>query len=171
VDARYAFDRRYSKVAELAHFQYTLKSNSLFRASGCSVAKESCARGTPCPNPLVVLAYLAIAAAALSARADIFDSTGLRAVRKERFSVSWWKRFWRGVLAPSSDELLQFVRLSMQEWSEEAGNSGMRVWRNSRGDVLSLAILGETSGGLPELSDMTAVQQWFRPIAEERAPN
>lgn len=83
--------------------------------------------------------------------------------------MSWWKRFWRGVSAPSSDELLQFVRLTTPEWSEEAGKSGMRVWRNSPGDVLSLAILGESSRGLPELSDMTAVQQWFRSIAEERA--
>ena len=80
--------------------------------------------------------------------------------------MSWWKRFRRGGPTPSSDELLQFVRLTMPEWREETGSSRMRVWRDSRDDVLSLAILGES---LPELSDETAVQQWSRSIAEVRA--
>jgi hypothetical protein len=56
----------------------------------------------------------------------------------------------------------------MQEWSEEAGSGGMRVWRDPRGDVLSLAILDDP-GVFPELSDETAVQQWSRSIAEDRA--
>ena len=62
----------------------------------------------------------------------------------------------------------QSVRLTLPEWSEEANIDGMRVWRNSRRDVLSLAIFGEPRG-LPEFSDETAVQQWARSIAEARS--
>ena len=85
--------------------------------------------------------------------------------------MSWWNRFRRGAVAPSSTERLQDVRLRLKEWSEEAGRQArreMRVWRDSQGDVLSLALLDE-GHGLPELSDGTAVRRWSRSIAESRA--
>lgn len=82
--------------------------------------------------------------------------------------MSWWKRLWRGRGEPSYPERLRAVRLAMQGWNEETSSGGMRAWRDPEGSVLSFAI-PDGGLGLPALSDVTALQQWARSIAETRA--
>ena len=82
--------------------------------------------------------------------------------------MSWLKRLWPSLGKPSSPERLRGESLAVQGWSEEAPSGGMRVWRNSQGDVLSLAT-SDGPIGLPTLSDEVAVQRWCRSLAESRA--
>jgi len=68
--------------------------------------------------------------------------------------MSWWKRLWGGA-APPSPERLNAVHLVMPGWREEAHSGRLRLWRDSSGDVLSLAI-PEAPLDLPEISDKVA---------------
>ena len=55
--------------------------------------------------------------------------------------MSWWKRFWGGRAALPTSERLNSVQLELQGWSEEAFPDGeLRGWRDSQGDVLTLAL-------------------------------
>src|SRR6516164_5797750 len=83
--------------------------------------------------------------------------------------MSWWKRMWGGVDRPAPSERLRGVRLTMHGWNEEpAPRGGLRGWRDPDGDVLTLAI-PDNAFDLPPLSDITALQQWSRALAESRA--
>ena len=80
--------------------------------------------------------------------------------------MSWWQRIWRGgdkVLSP-----LRSVRLTLQGWREEKTRGGLRVWRDSQGTVLSLAI-PDRPFALSELSDETALRLWCRSLAESQS--
>jgi hypothetical protein len=55
----------------------------------------------------------------------------------------------------------------MEGWTEEAQTDQMRVWRDSQGDVLSLAT-ADGSLELPSLSDLSGLQRWCRAVAESR---
>ena len=70
--------------------------------------------------------------------------------------MSWWKRFGGSGTALPSPERLNSVQLDRQGWSEEASGD-LRVWRDSQGDVLSLAVPDEPLG-LPDISD--ALENW-----------
>jgi hypothetical protein len=87
--------------------------------------------------------------------------------KKAGLRMSWWKRFLGVRAAPSSTERPDAVRLAMQGWNEEATSDDMRVWRDSQGSVLSLSVL-DTSLGLPEISDESALRRWCRQLAESR---
>ena len=76
---------------------------------------------------------------------------------------------WGGVDRPAPSERLRGVRLTMHGWNEEpAPRGGLRGWRDPDGDVLTLAI-PDNAFDLPPLSDITALQQWSRALAESRA--
>ena len=81
--------------------------------------------------------------------------------------MSWWKRLWRSRVAPSSHGSIGAVRLALDGWSEKAPTGGMRIWRDARGDVLSLAAF-DASFGLPDISDESALRLWCRLLAEKR---
>jgi hypothetical protein len=78
----------------------------------------------------------------------------------------WWKRLLNRVVRTTVLERLQLVSFSMPGWVEEAHTKGMRVWRAPDGDVLSLAMLDESTAPLPRFSDETAIRRWSRSIAE-----
>jgi hypothetical protein len=80
--------------------------------------------------------------------------------------MSWWNRFRHKASEPLPGTLLQSLRLDMQGWREQGGREdGMRVWRDSQTDVLSLVIMTDR---LPDLADETAVREWSRSFAEEQ---
>ena len=81
--------------------------------------------------------------------------------------MSWWQRLWREPSSPSLPERLRVVNLTMDGWTEETPTDQMRTWRNSQGDVLSLAAAGG-SLELPSLSDIGGLQGWCRAVAESR---
>jgi hypothetical protein len=80
--------------------------------------------------------------------------------------MSWWQRIWHGgdkVLSP-----LRSVRLTLQGWREEKTRGDLRVWRDSQGAVLSLAI-PDRPFALSELTDETALREWCRSLAESQS--
>ncbi len=79
--------------------------------------------------------------------------------------MSWWRRLGLGARTPPYPEGHLVERLAVLGWNEEATGDDMRLWRDARGDVLSLQ---DTSVGLPEISNDAAVQQWSRRLAEAR---
>lgn len=81
--------------------------------------------------------------------------------------MSWWKQLWCSKDHLQTSELLQSVRLTLQGWNEDPSSNDMRIWHDTLGDVLSLAILGE-SLRFPEFSDDLSLQHWARSLAESR---
>jgi hypothetical protein len=81
--------------------------------------------------------------------------------------MSWWQRLWRKPSSTSLPERLRGVTLMLDGWTEEAATGQLRVWRDSQGDVLSLAT-ADGSLGLPSLSDVKSLHQWCREVAAGR---
>ena len=78
----------------------------------------------------------------------------------------WWRRIWHGgdrVLSP-----LRSVRLNLPGWREEKTRGDLRVWRDSQGSVLSLAIPDQPFAP-GERSDETALRQQCRSLAESQS--
>ena len=59
------------------------------------------------------------------------------------------------------------VHLNMPQWTEEAPKDGVRYWRDSDGDILSLAVLPNKEV-YPLASDETEQRKWCRSAAERR---
>jgi hypothetical protein len=66
----------------------------------------------------------------------------------------WWKRLLNRVVRTTVPERLQLVSFNIPGWVEQSPAKGMRLWRAPDGDVLSLAMLDES----------TAPSQDFRTI-------
>jgi hypothetical protein len=80
--------------------------------------------------------------------------------------VKWWSRLWRSMTGSSFAGESRWIRLTLPGWNEEAPRDGLRIWRDSDGDVLSLATpagdLGLLHGSEPE------VRHWCRELAQKR---
>ena len=77
--------------------------------------------------------------------------------------MKWWNHFWRGS-AEELEEPIRRVRLSLPGWIEGTPTEGMRVWRDTDGDVLTLAISSEPfrhADGADELK----IRKWCRGFA------
>jgi|CZKR01.1.fsa_nt_gi hypothetical protein len=80
--------------------------------------------------------------------------------------MKWWSRLWRSVTGSSFRGPSRWARLTLPGWNEDAPVHGLRIWRDSDGDVLSLAT--PTGGlGLPKGSE-TELRRWCRELARER---
>jgi hypothetical protein len=79
-------------------------------------------------------------------------TTRLRATKKNR----------------SLRERLQLVHFAMAGWNEEVAPHDRRTWRNAQGDVMSFTFIPVSSFRLPDASDITALQNWSRAIAQSR---
>ncbi len=81
--------------------------------------------------------------------------------------MSWWQRLWRKPSSASQPERLRVVTLTLDGWTEETATGELRTWRDSQGDVLSLAT-ADGSLGLPSLNDVKGLRQWCRAVAAGR---
>jgi hypothetical protein len=79
--------------------------------------------------------------------------------------MSWWRRLWQRPSSPSQRQRL--FTLMMPGWIENKPSDNLRIWRDSDGDVLSLAT-PEASLDLPPLDDSARLQRWCRALAEGR---
>lgn len=82
--------------------------------------------------------------------------------------MSWWTRLWgkEKPNLPVPVNPLHAMQLEMAGWKEEQQDDSMRRWRNSHGDLMTLAIFGNL--GLPPISQEAAWQRWSRQLAESR---
>jgi hypothetical protein len=80
--------------------------------------------------------------------------------------MTWRSHLWRIVSRLSQTSPSRRARLTLPGWSEGAPAKGLRLWRDSDGDVLSLAIPAEGLG-LPHGSE-AEVKRWCRELAQER---
>lgn len=80
--------------------------------------------------------------------------------------MKWWKHLWRSSAKPASD-VFGCIHLTLPEWTEVTPTKGMRVWRDTDGDVLSLA-----NSPVPltdsDRTDEMKVRKWCREIAQPR---
>jgi hypothetical protein len=81
--------------------------------------------------------------------------------------MPWWKRSSKEPAPPPPIDPLHAVQLEMADWKKEQPKDGMRYWRNSHGDVMSVAIVGSLMG-FPHLSNVPAWQKYARGLAESR---
>jgi hypothetical protein len=79
--------------------------------------------------------------------------------------MEWWKRLWRSSEKPPTSDVLGCIHLALPEWTEVTPTKGMRVWRDSDGDVLSLA---NSSAPFPDSdrADEAKVRKWCRGLAQ-----
>jgi len=81
--------------------------------------------------------------------------------------MSWSNRLRRKATGLSPGYPIQQVGLALPGWNEDAPQQDLRVWRDSDGDVLSLAIPAE--GGIyPFVSDEIDQRRWCRELASGR---
>ena len=76
--------------------------------------------------------------------------------------MRWWNHLWRSSAKPPS-EVLGCVHLTLPEWTECTPTKKMRVWRDTDGDVLSLATSPEPLTDSDRAEDMK-VRRWCREI-------
>jgi hypothetical protein len=80
--------------------------------------------------------------------------------------MTWRSHVWRVVSRLSLRSASRWACLTLPGWREGAPAKGLRVWRDSDGDVLSLAAPGEGLG-LPQGSEVE-LKRWCRELAQER---
>lgn len=78
--------------------------------------------------------------------------------------MSWWKRFWGGSEIRLSHQRLNTVKMTMPGWVEDALKDDIRRWRDSQGNLLTLAFVEGSLGSL-HLWDETVLQAWARQLA------
>jgi hypothetical protein len=78
--------------------------------------------------------------------------------------MKWWKHLGRSSAKPARD-VFGCIHLTLPEWTEVTPTKGMRVWRDTDGDVLSLA-----NSPVPltdsDRTDEMKVRKWCREIAQ-----
>ena len=79
--------------------------------------------------------------------------------------MRWWGHMWRSAAGSSPRELNRRVCLALPGWSEGAPDHDLRIWHDSDGDVLSLAMLRTD---YPFGSDEMEQRRWCRELAEMR---
>jgi hypothetical protein len=79
--------------------------------------------------------------------------------------MGWWNRLWGGPVTSIHIESSSSVRLTLPGWSEDTSDGDMRIWRDSDGDVLSLAFLEK---GLNVPCGETKLRNWCREMAQHR---
>jgi hypothetical protein len=77
--------------------------------------------------------------------------------------MKWWSHFWRGS-AEELQEPIRRVRLGLPGWTEGTPTKGMRMWRDSDGDVLTLAISSEPFRHADD-ADEREIRNWCREFA------
>lgn len=81
--------------------------------------------------------------------------------------MRWWSRFWRRGSALVPPEATRQVRLRLPGWQEGPSDGELRLWHDSDGDVLSLAVPVEPIGP-QDPTDDGALRRWCRQLAENR---
>ena len=80
--------------------------------------------------------------------------------------MRWWSLMWRGAAGSSPRESNGKIRLTLPGWNEGAPDKDLRIWRDSDGDVLSLAVRARID--YPRGSDEMEQRRWCRELAEGR---
>ncbi len=81
-------------------------------------------------------------------------------------ALRWWSRL-RGRPALTLLDATRLIHLKLPGWHEGPPDGKLRVWHDSDGDVLSLAVLLEPAGP-PSACDDEALMHWCRGLAASR---